>query len=147
MSISPESGHLPYVLFSGSIHTAGHNQSPLGNFAFISTLPYLMPTLPLVLILALMTGLTTVPHALDVEAVHADPFWVNPLGFCLGVRTMFVVLPPVVVLLAELVDEGRDEVAVVVPLPPPPSLPPSVLLLLLLLEVVTGWVAVHPGKV
>jgi hypothetical protein len=85
----------------------------------------------------------TVPNALDVEAVHAEPFWVNPLGFCLVVKTMFVVLPPVVVLLAELVDAGLDEVAVVVPFPPPPS----VLLLLLLLEVVTGWVAVHPGNV
>jgi len=40
-----------------------NNTHPLASFATTSTLPYLIPTLPLVLILPLCTGLTTVPSA------------------------------------------------------------------------------------
>ncbi len=43
MSISPLAAHTPKRRSTGSIHTAGHSQSPLGSCARTSTLPYCMP--------------------------------------------------------------------------------------------------------
>ena len=47
---------------SGPYQIAGHSQSPRGNLATTSTLPYLMDFLPLVDSLALRTGLIIVPR-------------------------------------------------------------------------------------
>jgi len=41
ISISPDAGHYPNSLFFGRSQIAGHNQSPTGSLALISTVPYL----------------------------------------------------------------------------------------------------------
>ena len=52
---------------------AGQSQSPCGNLARTSTLPYWIDFLPRVLMRPLMTGLITVPTCSDDIAVHAFP--------------------------------------------------------------------------
>lgn len=68
MSISPDAGHGPYVSLTGSIQIAGQSQSPAGNFAVTSTLPYLIDAL--VLKRADLTGLTIVPFVTSVVATQ-----------------------------------------------------------------------------
>ena len=70
MSISPERGHSPYVSLTGSIQTAGHNQSPTGSFAVTSTRPYLILAPAFVLMRADLTGLTIVPLVVLVVATQ-----------------------------------------------------------------------------
>jgi hypothetical protein len=84
-SISPDLGHSPYTLSVGNIQIAGHNQSllisldltnhgretyPVGILAVTSTFPYLILAFPLVIILALMTGLMIVPKLEFETAAH-----------------------------------------------------------------------------
>lgn len=56
ISISPDRGQPPYTLCDGISHSAGHNQSPAGILARISTCAYLKLKLPLVLRRAVRTG-------------------------------------------------------------------------------------------
>jgi len=88
-SISPDLGHTPYLSSVGNIQIAGHSQSlsvsqirglavdvtrrsthPVGILAVTSTFPYLILAFPLVLILALMTGLMIVPKLEFETAPH-----------------------------------------------------------------------------
>ena len=61
MSISPDFGQPPYVEFSGIIQMAGQSQSPCGNLATTSILPYRIDFLPRVFSLAERTGGIMVP--------------------------------------------------------------------------------------
>jgi hypothetical protein len=60
MSICPDLGQAPYVSLTGSMVILGLNQSPVGNLARTSTLPYFSVTVFLVIKRADMTGLMTV---------------------------------------------------------------------------------------
>ena len=70
-SISPLSGHAPYVLSLGSIQIAGHSQSPRGSLARTSTLPYAIVVEFMVLIRADMTGWMVDPSELLDDTEHA----------------------------------------------------------------------------
>ena len=63
-SISPLSGHAPYLLSLGSIQIAGQSQSPLGSFARTSTFPNAMVAELMVLIRADCTGWMVEPSEL-----------------------------------------------------------------------------------
>ena len=60
MSISPDSGHGPYVSLTGIIHMAGQSQSPEGSVAVTSTRPYVMVAPFLEFIRPDLTGFTMV---------------------------------------------------------------------------------------
>lgn len=70
MSISPDLGQLPYVLFTGNIQIAGHSQSPAGSVAVTSTRPNLMVAPFLVLMRPDRTGWIIVPLVVLVDVTQ-----------------------------------------------------------------------------
>lgn len=71
MSISPDAGQGPNVLFTGNIQMAGQSQSPSGIVATTSTRPYLSVAPLRVLIRPDLTGGTMVPLVTFVAALQS----------------------------------------------------------------------------